>query len=159
MTCSKYLLFLLYLLSSSLQKEVVTGLYAGRTLTKFENKNFFLNPNISSDLHIDFISSLYDVVEYVFLWRHSAKSPFPSPNSSSYPYWRAYFSFIETLISSNTWILGKVLSLLRKPLPWLLFPGEEASMTSSRTSEREFPLEWMCGEEIILQQLLSSLCV
>lgn len=102
---------------------MVTGLYAGRTLTKFENKNFFLNPNISSDLHIHFISLLYDVFEYFLLWRHSAKSPFPSPNSSSYPYLRAYFSFIKALISSNTWIFGKVSSFAQEApavasVPW-----------------------------------------
>ena len=102
---------------------MVTGLYAGRTLTKFENKNFFLNPNISSDLHIHFISLLYNVFEYFLLWRHSAKSPFPSPNSSSYPYLRAYFSFIKALISSNTWIFGKVSSFAQEApavasVPW-----------------------------------------
>ena len=31
------------------------------------SKNFFLNPNISSDLHIHFISLLYDVFEYFLL--------------------------------------------------------------------------------------------
>lgn len=63
------------------------------------------------------------MVEYFFLWRHSAKSPFPSPNSISYPYWRAYFSFIKTLISSNTRILGKVSSFAQEApvvasVPW-----------------------------------------
>lgn len=55
-------LFLLFVLSSLLHKEVATGLYAEIASVKFDNEKHFLNLHMSFDLLIHFLTAQWVIL-------------------------------------------------------------------------------------------------